>query len=71
MRRDFSASIECFNDCKFNFSAEYDRMMESLKDKLTETKETLAKRMQDDNDTIDKLCECLDVYLIINADRII
>lgn len=60
MRAAFSASIECFNDCKFNFSTQYDDMMESLNKTLAESKESLAKRMRNDNENIDKLCECLD-----------
>ena len=62
MRGAFSKSIECFGDCKFNFAVQFDDMAERVNTILTESRESLAKRMQDDNDLIGTYCECFDVH---------
>jgi hypothetical protein len=59
MRLAFSASIECFGNCKFNFVTEYDRLEQSVLHTMAEAKKNLVKLLEEDRDIIDGHCECL------------
>ena len=62
MRGAFNKSIDCFNHSKFNFTLQFDRMMEGVNKTCKESKEALTKCMQDDKDSMDTYCECFDVH---------